>query len=273
MQQHQVDDVGRKEKRKRRITRESPDAVALHETIREEGQVELKRPSSALLWSAIAAGLSMSFSMVAEGVLKAHLPPGDISFLVASMGYTVGFIVVIMTYQQLFTENTVTPVLTIMSQPTLNNFLQLFRLWSVVLIGNLIGVAIAVGAYLLLPVFSADVHHAFIGMGTEVLKNSPVELLAKGVVAGWIIAAMVWMLPKAGGARIWLIIIVTYLVAVAELSHIIAGSAEVLYLVFDGKASLMAYVFHFGLPTLAGNLFGGTFVFALISHAQIRSDS
>lgn len=247
--------------------------MALHEAIREEGQVELKRASSALFWSAFAAGLSMSFSMVAEGVIKAHLPGGDISFLVESLGYTLGFIVVIMTYQQLFTENTVTPVLTIMSQPTFNNFLQLFRLWGVVLIGNLSGVALAVWAYLALPVFSSEVHLAFASMGSEILKNTPTELLAKGVVAGWIIAAMVWMLPKAGEARIWLIIIVTYLVAVAELSHIIAGSAEVLYLVFAGKASLLTYVFYFGLPTLAGNLIGGTFVFALISHAQIRSDS
>ncbi len=93
----------------------------------------------ALLWSAIAAGISMSFSMVARGVLHAHLPQTDIGFLVECLGYTVGFIVVILARQQLFTENTVTAVLPVMSRPTLPNLGALGRLWGVVLVGNLMG--------------------------------------------------------------------------------------------------------------------------------------
>ncbi|MCY1512792.1 Inner membrane protein YfdC [compost metagenome] len=38
-----------------------------------------------------------------------------------------------------------------------------------------------------------------------------------------------------------------------------AGAVELSYLAFAG-------------PTLAGNIVGGSFIFALISHAQIRSD-
>ncbi|WHU44844.1 hypothetical protein OXL99_08730, partial [Pseudomonas fulva] len=30
---------------------------------------------------------------------------------------------------------------------------------------------------------------------------------------------------------------------------------------------------HFALPTLAGNIIGGSLIFGLISHAQVRSDS
>ena len=32
------------------------------------------------------------------------------------------------------------------------------------------------------------------------------------------------------------------------------------------------FIWPFALPTLAGNICGGTFIFALLSHAQIRND-
>ncbi|WP_110655030.1 formate/nitrite transporter family protein [Salinicola halimionae] len=248
-------------------------AAAVHESIREEGEKELSRTVSALLWSAIAAGLSMSFSMLAKGLLRAHLPDNDIGFLVESLGYTVGFLVVIMARQQLFTENTVTAVLPVMSQPRLGKFVCLLRLWGVVLIGNLVGVAVSAWAILALPIFSMQTHEAFLALGEHILVNTPMQMFSKGIVAGWMIATMVWLLPSAGSAKIWVILIVTYLVAIGEFTHIIVGSTEVMYLVFSGHASWAEYLFRFGLPTLLGNVVGGTFIFALISHAQIRSDS
>lgn len=65
--------------------------------------------------------------------------------LLENLGYTFGFIIVIMARQQLFTENTVTAVLPVMQNPTLGNFGLLMRLWSVVLLGNLIGTGVAAG--------------------------------------------------------------------------------------------------------------------------------
>ncbi|MGQ7242493.1 formate/nitrite transporter family protein [Salinicola sp. V024] len=248
-------------------------AAAVHESIREEGEKELSRTVSALLWSAIAAGLSMSFSMLAKGLLHARLPDSDIGFLVESLGYTVGFLVVIMARQQLFTENTVTAVLPVMSQPRFGKFVCLLRLWGVVLIGNLVGVAVSAWAILALPIFSMQTHEAFLSLGEHILENTPMQMFSKGIVAGWMIATMVWLLPSAGSAKIWVILIVTYLVAIGGFTHIIVGSTEVMYLVFSGHASWADYLFRFGLPTLLGNLVGGTFIFALISHAQIRSDS
>src|SRR5579872_6938824 len=46
-------------------------AHIVHETIRREGEDEFKRPSAALAWSGLAAGLSMGFSLVAEALLGA----------------------------------------------------------------------------------------------------------------------------------------------------------------------------------------------------------
>ncbi|MCK0746516.1 formate/nitrite transporter family protein [Chromohalobacter nigrandesensis] len=248
-------------------------AASVHESLRAEGETELKRAASALFWSALAAGLSMSFSMLARGLLHARLPDSDIGFLIEAFGYTIGFIVVILARQQLFTENTVTAVLPVMSTPRIMRFLKLLRLWGVVLIGNLVGVAISAYAILYMPLFDAETHKAFLSLGHHVMENTGSQMFAKGIVAGWMIATMVWLLPAAGGAKIWVILIVTYLVALGGFTHIIVGSTEVMYLMFAGQASIGEYFFQFALPTLAGNLIGGTFIFALISHAQVRSDT
>ncbi|MGC3873599.1 formate/nitrite transporter family protein [Halomonas sp. GXIMD04776] len=248
-------------------------AAAVHETIRIQGEKELRRTVSALLWSAIAAGLSMSFSMLAIGLLKSHLPENDTGLLISSWGYSMGFIVIILARQQLFTENTVTAVLPLVNEPGLFKLFCLLRLWSVVLIGNLIGVAIAAYVLLAMPLFDAQTHDVFISLGKKVMSNDPSQMFAKGVVAGWMIATMVWLIPAAGQAKIWVILIVTYLIGLGGFTHIIVGSTEVLYLVFDGNASMSDYTVRFALPTLLGNVVGGTFIFALISHAQVRSDN
>lgn len=247
-------------------------AAAVHETIRNDGEKELTRTVSALFWSALAAGLSMSFSMLAKGLLDTHLPDSNVAFLASSLGYPVGFLVVILARQQLFTENTVTAVLPLMSEPHLFKLLRLLRLWSVVLVGNLVGTAISAYAIVTMPLFDDKTHEVFMGLGQHVLANDFGEMFAKGVVAGWMIATMVWLIPAAGQAKIWVILIVTYLVAIGGFTHIIAGSTEVIYLVFSGKAGLSEYLMDFALPALAGNVIGGTFIFALISHAQIRSE-
>ncbi|WP_457808236.1 formate/nitrite transporter family protein [Kushneria sp. EE4] len=254
-------------------SRELPSqAAAVHQHLRKDGQKELARDSMALLWSAIAAGISMSLSMVARGLMHANLPDSGAGFMIECLGYTVGFIVVILARQQLFTENTVTAVLPVMSHPTLGNFGALGRLWGVVLAGNMIGAAIAAWTFLHMPIFDTPTQEAFTTLGKHVMENTTGEMFAKGVVAGWMIATLVWLIPAADQAKVWIILIITYVMAIGELTHIIVGASEVLYLVFSGEASWGEFLFHFGFPTLAGNVVGGTFIFALISHAQIRGD-
>lgn len=247
-------------------------AAAVHEQIRMEGEKELERDWLALLWSALAAGLSMGASLVAKGIFHARLPDDPSRFFIENIGYTFGFIIVIMARQQLFTENTVTAVLPVMHKPTPKNFIILLRLWGVVLLGNLLGTGLAALAFIHLPIFDAPTRDAFTHLAQEVMHNTPGEMFANGILAGWIIATMVWMFPSAGAAKIWVIILMTYLVAICDLTHIVVGSVEILYLVFNGVLPWQEFFYPFAIPTLAGNIIGGTFIFALISHAQIRND-
>ncbi|HGH5980605.1 TPA: formate/nitrite transporter family protein [Kluyvera georgiana] len=247
-------------------------AMAIHEHIRQEGEKEMERDAMALLWSAIAAGLSMGASLVAKGIFHVELAGVPGGYLLENLGYTFGFIIVIMARQQLFTENTVTAVLPVMQNLTLGNVGLLMRLWGVVLLGNLIGTGIAAWAFEYMPIFKEETRDAFIKIGMDVMKNSPTEMFANAIISGWLIATMVWMFPAAGAAKIVVIILMTWLIALSDTTHIVVGSVEILYLVFNGTLHWSDFIWPFALPTLAGNIFGGTFIFALMSHAQIRND-
>ena len=247
-------------------------AMAIHEHIRQDGEKEMERDAMALLWSAIAAGLSMGASLLAKGIFHVQLEGVPGGFLLENLGYTFGFIIVIMARQQPFTENTVTAVLPVMQNPTLGNFGLLMRLWSVVLLGNIIGTGVAAWAFEHMPIFDEETRDAFVKIGMDVMKNTPTEMFSNAIISGWLIATMVWMFPAAGAAKIVVIILMTWLIALGDTTHIVVGSVEILYLVFNGTLHWSDFFWPFALPTLAGNICGGTFIFALMSHAQIRND-
>ncbi|OYQ11511.1 hypothetical protein B7L09_19485 [Pseudomonas mandelii] len=250
-----------------------PRAAVLHEIIRTQGDQELERTVAALWWSALAAGLTMGLSLMGMGLLNSRLPEGEAFKVIASFGYCAGFLAVILARQQLFTENTLTAVLPVMSKPTLNNFGRLLRLWSVVLVGNLCGTLLVAYVMLNLPIFDSKTDLAFLEIGRKVMENDPGQMFAKGIISGWMIATMVWMIPSMESAKMFIIILITYLMALGDFTHIVVGSAEVSYLVFAGELPWKDFWLMFAGPTLAGNIIGGSFIFALISHAQIRSES
>ena len=160
-----------------------------------------------------------------------------------------------------------------MSKPNLGNLGRLFKLWGVVLAGNLVGTLLVSYVMLHLPIFDAKTDVAFLEIGRKVMENNLSEMFSKGIISGWMIATMVWMIASQESAKMWIIILVTYLMALGDFTHIVVGSAEVSYLVWAGELGWKAFWLDFAAPTLAGNIIGGSFIFALISHAQIRSES
>src|SRR3954447_19354944 len=124
--------------------RRSPSGRVVYDAVMQEAYEELDRSSSALFWSALAAGLSMGASMIAEGVLRHALPDAPWRPLVAKLGYSFGFLIVMLGRQQLFTENTLTPMLPLLRHKDWETLRNVLRLGVVVFVGNLIGaVAIA----------------------------------------------------------------------------------------------------------------------------------
>ena len=115
---------------------------AIFETIRREGLEELSRPASALILSAFVAGIALGFSVLTKALLRQHLPDESWRPLVENLGYSVGFLIVILGQLQLFTENTITAVAPAIDAPSRRLFGALLRLWALVLIFNLVGAAL-----------------------------------------------------------------------------------------------------------------------------------
>ncbi len=253
--------------------RSAPRAAVVYETIREEGEFELSRTISALIWSALAAGLSMGFSLVAEGLLRSHLPDAPWRPLIAKFGYSAGFLIVILGRQQLFTENTLTVILPLLLRKDVKTFLCVVRLWAIVFAANLVGAFIFAYVISHTDIFNPDIKLAFSDIGREAAGGDWLTIFLRAIFAGWLIAMMVWLLPAAESARIWVIIIMTYLVALGGYAHIIAGSVEVLYAVLTGSVAWSTYFGSWMLPTLLGNSIGGVALVAVLGHAQVVNES
>jgi formate/nitrite transporter FocA (FNT family) len=244
-------------------------APVVHEVIRREGEEELSRPGAALFWSALAAGLSMGFSLVAEAVLRTALPDAPWRPIVVKLGYPLGFLFVILGRQQLFTENTLTVVLPFLAAPSLRNVARVARVWSIVLVANAAGALAFAWSIGRDRLFSPEMREAFTAIGMRAVSPEIGTLVVRGIYGGWLIALMVWLLPAARGARFFVIVTVTWLVGAAELAHSVAGSVEVLYVVASGAVPFTTFLFHFFLPVVAGNTVGGVALVAALGHAQV----
>ncbi len=244
-------------------------ANVVYEAIRREGEEELSRTVAALAWSAFAAGLSMGFSFIAEGLLQSHLPDAPWRLLISRAGYSIGFLIVILGRQQLFTENTLTVVLPLLARKDLKTLWCMLRLWAVVLTSNLLGTflfALCIGN---IRIFDPHIQQTLAQIGLAHLGSGFGIVMVKAIFAGWLIALMVWLLPAAESARVSIIIILTYLVGVGGFNHVIAGSTTMLYLVVTKMISWQVYLVQFLLPTLLGNVIGGVSLVAALGHAQV----
>jgi len=247
-------------------------APVIYEVVCQEGRAEMERPVTSLFWSGLAAGLSLSFSLLAQAILHIHLPDTPWRPLVTDAGYTVGFLIVILGRQQLFTENTITVVLPLLAEFNRRNLFLTARIWGVVLAANILGTACAAAFCTYSPALSEEMRHAMIELSTQNLSHEWWEMLFRGVTAGFLIAALVWIIPSAEGTEIHVILIMTYLIAAGGFAHIVAGNVEGFMLVLNGQWNWLHLLTHFEIPVLIGNSIGGTALFAMVSYAQVMQE-
>jgi formate/nitrite transporter FocA (FNT family) len=245
--------------------------VIIHEAVRREGESELERTNSALAWSGLAAGLSMGFSLIGEGLLRSKLPDAPWRPLLAKIGYSAGFLLVILGRQQLFTENTLTPMLPLFLRKDRQTLANVARLWAVVLLANMCGALLISWTLAKTAAFSPEVRIAFKEIAAESMSAGFGIVILRGIFAGWLIAMLVWMLPFAESARFFLIVAMTWLIGLGGFSHVVAGAVEVMFLGWSGVSSWYSVVGGYILPALAGNIIGGVALVAIVNHGQVVS--
>jgi formate/nitrite transporter FocA (FNT family) len=245
----------------------------LWEVIRRDGEDELTRPTLSLVFSGVAAGIMISMSVLGEAVFRTYLPPlASWSYLFENLGYSLGFLVVILGRMQLFTENTITTVLPVIADPRLRMLWAMLRLWGIVLAANVIGAFTIAAFYAHTPALDREFFLAFDTLSTHAMGFGPFEAFCRAIPAGVLVAALVWMLPQRQGGAFPMILVFTWLIAAGDFTHVVAGSVEWAWLVWRGTLGFFEGFTRFFLPVLAGNIVGGTVIFTLLAYGQVRDE-
>lgn len=247
-------------------------ARLVYHVVLREGEEELERPNMSLLWSGLAAGVMISVSVMAEAILATHLPEAEWTPLVSDIGYTFGFLLVILSRMQLFTENTITTVLPLLTRRDGATAMATARLWTLVLAANLAGCALAAAFFVFTAALPPEVATTMAQISREAVSAGAWENFERAIPAGVLIAALVWMTSSGDHENFLIIFAFTWLIAAGDFQHVIAGAVEMSYVVLSGEGHLWPLLGSYLLPVLAGNIVGGTLLFALTAWGQVRRE-
>lgn len=251
----------------------APKAAVLHEVVRRQGEEELNRPPASLFWSGLAGGVTIMTSVIAEAALHHKLPPGMPGReIVADLGYSLGFLMVILGRMQLFTEQTIVTVLPNMAKPSWRRLGLTMRLWLIVFLANMLGTCMAAGMNVYLHLVDQSLLAAMLEISGSLLRKTPLEMMLQGAPAGFLMASVAWIRAGVSDGEFWVVLVLTYAIALGDFTHVVAGSAEAFLLLFAGQVGMGQALGGMILPSLAGNIIGGTGLFALLAHAQVRQE-
>ena len=225
-----------------------------------------------LFLSGLAAGLSIMLSFLTRATVEATVP-GTAGEILGYLLYPIGFVFIVIGGYQLYTENTLTPVTLVLTR--IASVPLLLRVWGIVFVANILGAIL--GAVLLAEtgIFSPDVARVATEMGTHALHTPWLDLFFKGIVAGWLVAGMVWMTHavRESTARVLLVIFIMALIPANGLFHCVIATCEVFYLVFSGSAGVVAALSGVTLPITLGNTVGGVLLVAILNYSHTQESS
>ncbi|WP_230770324.1 formate/nitrite transporter family protein [Sphingomonas sp. Leaf4] len=250
--------------------RRAASALIVHEIVRRQGIEELERPAASLWWSGLTAGIVIGLSLLGKAVMETAVPAGPWTPLLQALGYALGFVVVVLGRMQLFTESTLSAVLPLATDPSARNMVRTLRLWGLVLLANLVG-TFAFAGFAMLGGLGVEQSRELVEASGVIFEHMGMAGFLAGIPAGILLASVVWTLPSAEGQKVTLIILLTGLIDLGGFAHIVAGSAEMWVLMLHGDLSAGQGLAFF-LPVLGGNIVGGSVLFALLAHAQVRGE-
>ena len=262
-----------KQERQEAEERTSVSAKIVLEAVRRDGEEELARTSTALAWSGFAAGIAMGFSLLAEGVIRSHLPDEAWRPLIAKLGYSLGFLIVIVGKQQLFTENTLTPIIPLLNNRDRKTLWHVLRLWGIVLLANTAGAFLVGWFFACSPALTTDLQKGLFETARDATSADFGTALVRGIPAGFLIALVVWLRAATDSGEVAILIILTYFIALPGFTHIVAGSVECFFLIMAGAKGISWFAGNYFVPVLVGNVLGGVGLVASLNHAQVKTDA
>lgn len=226
---------------------------------------EITSGNRELFFSALAAGFAITITFLLHSSMTAAT---DGDPVLSALLYPLGFIYIIIGGYQLYTENTLPPVALTLER--LASIPALLRHWSIVFAGNCIGGALGAITLTWGGVFSPRASAAALEHAHKGVETSVGALFFKAAFAGLIVAGVVWVVYAAHDTISRLVVVYLAFLAIplGNLFHVVVSFTEMLYLVFAGHLSLSVGLFHFVLPVLFGNTFGGVALVTVVNYFQ-----
>lgn len=252
---------------------ERPSAHDIYEQVANNARQELGRSSVALAISGLAGGIFMGLSGLGNAIAIALLTapgaePANSTLFIAKMFYPLGFIVVILGRSQLFTENTLYPVALVLSEK--KHFWKTMRLWAIVLPANVLGALVFAAIAGLTGALNPNMVHSLSQLGLEALHHPSATVFWSGVMGGWIIATVAWLVSGSHSitGSVMIIWMLAFVVGLGNFAHCVAASGEILTTVLVGQASLTNFL-HWLWLAVAGNICGGVGMVTLLEYGQV----
>ena len=236
----------------------------------DSARAELRRSVTRLTFSGLTGGITMGLTGLGVASLRALLGNGGWQQLVSYLAYPLGFVAVIIGRSQLFTENTLYPVVLVLDEK--RHYVRTLRLWGVVFAANVCGAWIFAVLVTRTTALHPDILGQLVSLGMEASQGNPAHFFWSGVIGGWLIALVAWTVTASHWTigQLTVIYLLTFLVGVGRFSHCIASSCEILAAVEFGSLSAGTY-FHWLVATTMGNICGGVFIVSLLNYGQVRA--
>lgn len=247
---------------------ERPSAQDIYEQVANNARQELGRSTVSLVISGLAGGIFMGLSALGTAIALSLLGTSNSAQFVAKMFYPLGFIVVILGRSQLFTENTLYPVALVLAEK--KHFWQTMRLWAAVLPSNAVGALAFAALACLTNAARPEVVQSLAQLGFDAIHHPPSTIFWSGVMGGWIIATVAWLVSGSHSitGSVMIIWLLAFVVGLGNFAHCIAASGEVFAVILTGRAPWMAFPRWF-LPAVAGNICGGVGMVTLLEYGQV----
>jgi formate/nitrite transporter FocA (FNT family) len=246
-----------------------PTANQIYEQVSLNARRELARPNIALALSGLVGGLTMGLTALGVSIATAALGPSPAAHFIAFLLYPMGFMVVILGRSQLFTENTLYPVALILAER--RHVLSTLRLWAVVFSANVAGALLFATMCARTKALEPQVLATMTQFGIDAASHPARHIFWSGVVGGWIIAMVAWLVSGSHSitgsmALIWSL---TFLVGLGHFAHCIATSGEIIAAVLNHQLPTLAYL-KWLLPATCGNITGGVLLVTLLEYGQAK---
>ncbi|PPS42292.1 hypothetical protein B1A85_14770 [Chroococcidiopsis sp. TS-821] len=152
---------------------------------------------------------------------------------------------------------------------------SLSRLWGLIYIGNLVGVALFAGfATVIGPALGIVEPQIFGEIARDRVTHSWWVILFSGVLAGWLMGLLSWLIAAGRDtiSQIFFVWLIVLAIKFCHFHHSISGSVEVLAGILTSTLGITS-LFYFLLWSTIGNAIGGIFFAMLVRNSLVMSST